>query len=55
MQVKAQLPHEFSGEGQRLRYMQRQTYDRLMERADEAYGASWDTPMMRRLMADKDL
>jgi hypothetical protein len=44
--------HEFSGEGQRPRYMQRQTYDRLMERADEAYGASWDTPMMRRLMAE---
>ena len=27
----------------------RQTYNRLMERADEAYGASWDTPMRRQL------
>jgi hypothetical protein len=31
------------------------TYDRLMERADEAYMASWNTPMMRRLMADADV
>jgi len=30
--------------------MQWTTYNRLMERADEAYGASWDTPLMRRLM-----
>ena len=44
--------HEFSGEGQRPRYMRRQTYDRLMARADDAYAASWDTPIMRRLMAE---
>ena len=43
--------HEFSGEGQRPRYMQWATYNRLMERADEAYMASWDTPMMRQLLA----
>jgi len=43
--------HEFSGEGQRPRYMRRQTYNRLMERADEAYGASWDTPFLRQMMA----
>jgi hypothetical protein len=43
--------HEFSGEGRKPPYMQWTTYNRLMERADEAYGASWDTPLMRRLMA----
>jgi len=42
--------HEFSGEGRKPPYMQWTTYNRLMERADEAYGASWDTPLMRRLM-----
>ncbi len=31
--------------------MQWTTYNRLMERADEAYWASWDTPFLRQMMA----
>ena len=43
--------HEFSGEGRKPPYMQWTTYNRLMERADEAYAASWDTPFLRQMMA----
>ena len=42
---------EFSGEGQKPKWMQWKTYNRLMERADEGYGASWDTPFLRQMMA----
>jgi hypothetical protein len=30
--------------------MQWKTHNRLMERADEAYWASWDTPFLGRMM-----
>jgi len=43
---------EWGGDGEKPKWMQWRTFNRLMERAEEAYGASWDTPMMRRLMAE---
>jgi hypothetical protein len=44
---------EWGGDGEKPKWMQWRTFNRLMERAEEAYGASWDTPMIRRLMAER--
>ena len=43
---------EWGGDGEKPKWMQWRTFNRLMERADEAYGASWDAPIIRRLMAE---
>jgi hypothetical protein len=43
---------EFGGEGERPKWMHRRKFERLTERADVAYWASWDTPFLRRLMAE---
>ena len=45
---------EFGGEGQKPKWKQWRTHNRLVERAEHAYMASWDTPFLRRLMAEAE-
>ena len=45
---------EWGGEGEKPPYMQWKTFNRLMDRADEAYAASWDAPIIHRLLAKAD-
>jgi hypothetical protein len=46
---------EFGGDGEKPKWMHWRTFNRLFERAGEAYMASWNNPRFQRLLEKADL